>query len=89
LGDEQSRGEILVSVSTDGRVTQWQIRKGLEFQGMVKLMLDLMILKRMTKQKKGANNTTITTNSFIARQTGGLCFDFNQKDTNMYDLIFI
>ena len=32
-GDEQSRGENLVSISTDGRVTQWIIRKGLEFSG--------------------------------------------------------
>lgn len=34
-GDEQSRGETLVSISTDGRVTQWIIRKGLEFTGNV------------------------------------------------------
>lgn len=34
LGDEQSRNETLVSVSTDGRVTQWMIRKGLEFTGI-------------------------------------------------------
>jgi dynein intermediate chain 4, axonemal len=32
-GDEQSRDESLVSVSSDGRVTQWSIRKGLEFSG--------------------------------------------------------
>ncbi|KAI8903795.1 WD40-repeat-containing domain protein [Gorgonomyces haynaldii] len=31
LGEEQSKSEILVSISTDGRVTQWMIRKGLEF----------------------------------------------------------
>jgi hypothetical protein len=37
-GDEQSKGETLVSVSTDGRVTQWIIRKGLEYQGIVHLM---------------------------------------------------
>ena len=33
LGDEQSRDESLVSVSSDGRVTQWTIRKGLEYSG--------------------------------------------------------
>jgi WD40 repeat protein len=77
VGDDQSRCETLVSVSTDGRVTQWMIRKGLEFT-------DLMILKRLTKQKKQGNNSTVNTNSFISRQTGGLCFDFNSKDPNMY-----
>jgi dynein intermediate chain 4, axonemal len=34
----------------------------------------------MTKQKKGS----VSTSSFIARQTGALCFDFNQKDSNIY-----
>jgi hypothetical protein len=34
-GDEQSKGENLVSISTDGRVTQWIIRKGLEFTGKI------------------------------------------------------
>ncbi|KAJ3257625.1 WD repeat-containing protein 78 [Boothiomyces macroporosus] len=78
-GDEQSKGETLVSVSTDGRVTQWMIRKGLEFT-------DLMVLKRMTKQKTTAikSGATMNNNSFIARQTGGLCFDFNTKDSNIY-----
>lgn len=30
---EEGRGEMLVSVSTDGRVTMWLVRKGLEFTG--------------------------------------------------------
>jgi dynein intermediate chain 4, axonemal len=37
MGDEHSRAEYLVSVSTDGRVTQWIIRKGLEFNGLYNL----------------------------------------------------
>ncbi|KAL2916982.1 hypothetical protein HK105_203414 [Polyrhizophydium stewartii] len=96
MGDEHSRGETLVSVSTDGRVTQWIVRKGLEFN-------DLMTLKRLTKQKaapaaasssgsgtgsasgSGANGgANGKSTSFIARQTGGLCFDFNPKDSNIY-----
>ncbi|KAJ8325836.1 hypothetical protein O5D80_006023 [Batrachochytrium dendrobatidis] len=84
IGDEHSRGEALVSVSTDGRVTQWIIRKGLEFT-------DLMTLKRLSKEKSAPAATGATTltgneksNSFIARQTGGLCFDFNPKDSNIY-----
>lgn len=44
-----------------------------------------MVLKRVSKQKQLSNkNSTTTSNSFIARQTGGLCFDFNTKDSNMY-----
>ncbi|KAH6573738.1 hypothetical protein BASA60_005920 [Batrachochytrium salamandrivorans] len=83
-GDEQSRGETLVSVSTDGRVTQWMVRKGLEFT-------DLMTLKRLPKEKispAAARSTTTDiggkSKSYISRHTGGLCFDFNPKDSNIY-----
>lgn len=40
------RGENIVSVSTDGRITQWSIKKGLEH-------VDLMKLKRITNKKGG------------------------------------
>ncbi|KND02527.1 uncharacterized protein SPPG_02986 [Spizellomyces punctatus DAOM BR117] len=87
-GDEHARGETLVSVSTDGRVTQWLIRKGLEYT-------DLMSLKRVTKQQEikagaaagtaaGSAGSGNKPGSFIARQSGGLCFDFNPKDNNIY-----
>ena len=33
IGEDESKGEHLVSVSTDGRVCQWKIRKGLEHSG--------------------------------------------------------
>jgi len=33
LGDEQSKGEILVTISTDGRVIQWNLKHGLEYTG--------------------------------------------------------
>ncbi|KAJ3120629.1 WD repeat-containing protein 78 [Nowakowskiella sp. JEL0407] len=85
VGDEQSKGETLVSISTDGRVTQWMIRKGLE-------SADLMTLKRVAKQESTKNNTTTSSkkqlgpgkSAFISRQTGGLCFDFNPADSNVY-----
>jgi len=32
-GSEDDHAEVLVSVSTDGRVTQWAIRKGFECTG--------------------------------------------------------
>jgi len=33
-GSEDDHAEVLVSVSTDGRVTQWAIRKGFESTGI-------------------------------------------------------
>ncbi|KAJ3091377.1 WD repeat-containing protein 78 [Quaeritorhiza haematococci] len=77
-GDEHTRGEVLVSISTDGRVTQWSIRKGFE-------CIDLMTLKRVTKQHESKGTSAVAkSGAFIARQSGGLCFDFNPKDSNMY-----
>lgn len=33
---EDKGGEVLVSGSADGRITQWSIRKGFEYQGKMK-----------------------------------------------------
>lgn len=49
--------------------------------------IDLMKLKRIPtrmggkKEKKGE--------AFISRHAGGLCFDFNNRDSNMYVHIYI
>ncbi|KAK3090322.1 hypothetical protein FSP39_010938 [Pinctada imbricata] len=74
-GSGEESLEVLISISTDGRVTQWSIRKGFE-------CYDLMRLKRMPtrmggkKEKKGE--------AFISRHAGGLCFDFHTKESNIY-----
>ena len=48
------QGESLVSISTDGRVTEWSIKKG--------LVSDLMVLKRITNEFfKDVGNTSIGT----------------------------
>jgi len=41
LGDEQSKGEILVTISTDGRIIQWSLKHGLEFTGKLILIIYL------------------------------------------------
>ena len=67
-------GERLVSISTDGRITEWSIKKGLEFS-------DLMKLKRIPNPAKLGEGKS---EAFISRQAGGLCFDFYPADTNFY-----
>ena len=32
-GSGEEKGEVLISTSADGRVTQWSIRKGFEYLG--------------------------------------------------------
>lgn len=64
------RGENLVSISSDGRVTEWSMKKGLSFT-------DLMIIKRVSNGKGQADG-------IISRQASGLCFDFANSDSSVY-----
>ncbi|KAF7253981.1 WD repeat-containing protein 78 [Varanus komodoensis] len=71
----EDKGEILVSISADGRITKWFVRKGLS-------CTDLMKLKRTAgERKKGVERKS---EALISRQAPGLAFDFHPKDTNIY-----
>ncbi|XP_033637142.1 WD repeat-containing protein 78-like [Asterias rubens] len=74
----EERGELLISISTDGRVTQWQIRKGFECSDLMKLK---RVAKASKKQKDGKEGKS---EGFISRQASGMCFDFNPKDLSIY-----
>ena len=75
------KGEILVSISSDGRVVKWDMKKGFENQ-------DLMKLKRVTapsKQAEGkASGGTGGSEGIISRRASGMCIAFNIKDSNYY-----
>ncbi|RUS86621.1 hypothetical protein EGW08_005637 [Elysia chlorotica] len=73
-GDE--RTEVLISISTDGRVTQWSIRKGFESYDVMKLKKMPTRMGGRSREKKGE--------AFISRYAGGMCFDFHSKDSNIY-----
>ncbi|XP_075471997.1 dynein axonemal intermediate chain 4 isoform X2 [Ascaphus truei] len=77
LGED--KGEILVSICADGRITKWHIRKGLDCN-------DLMKLKRTgsEKSKKSTGEKEKKMEAFISRQAPGMCFDFMPKDSNIY-----
>jgi WD40 repeat protein len=72
VDEGKGQGEILVSISTDGRVTQWHMKKGLEHT-------DLMMLKRVTS----AANTE-SSEGIISGRASGLCFDFCPRDGMLY-----
>ncbi|CAF0934897.1 unnamed protein product [Adineta ricciae] len=67
--------EVLVSISSDGRVMQWTLRK--EFEAM-----DLMHLKRYaSSQQTSENKIGMYDNaSFV----GGFCFDIRSNDKTIY-----
>jgi len=73
------RGEVLVSISTDGRVTQWNMKKGLEH-------VPLMNLKRVAAPAKSAKEGAAAAGSegIISRKASGLCVAFSLKDPNIY-----
>ncbi|KAJ1553369.1 WD repeat-containing protein 78, partial [Cladochytrium tenue] len=74
IGDDDHKAEAIVSVSTDGRVSQWTIKKGLQHN-------DIMLLKRVAKQQEGNGRQEGT---FVARQSGGFSLDFHRKDPSLY-----
>ncbi|XP_062437541.1 dynein axonemal intermediate chain 4 [Rhea pennata] len=75
-GDD--KGEVLISISADGRITKWLIRKGLGCS-------DLMKIKRTESEKKKATGERERkSEALISRQAPGMCFDFHPKDANFY-----
>ncbi|MBN3316104.1 WDR78 protein, partial [Atractosteus spatula] len=70
----EDKGETLISVSADGRITKWYLRKGLD-------CIDLIKLKRTRneKVKKPAGEKERKSEALISRQAPGLCFDFHPK----------
>lgn len=75
-GSGEERSEVLITISTDGRVTQWGIRKGFECYDIMKLKKMPTRMAGRAREKKGE--------AFISRHSGGLCFDFRDRDSNVY-----
>ncbi|GBG68748.1 hypothetical protein CBR_g3290 [Chara braunii] len=71
------RGEVLVSASTDGRITEWSIKKGLEFT-------DLMKLKRVVNRARSRAGVHSKTEAFISRRASGMSIDFSSRDPSIY-----
>lgn len=94
-----------MSISTDGRVSQWMIRKGFESSGQFSYLFilffniyfffkisDYLKLKRITgKQAQQKKNDKEKSDGFISRYAGGLCFDIWDRDKSMYiyDLLIL
>jgi len=75
---EEEEMEVIMSISTDGRVSQWMIRKGFESS-------DYLKLKRITgKQVQQKKNDKEKSDGFISRYAGGLCFDIWDRDKTIY-----
>jgi WD40 repeat protein len=67
------RSQQLTSISTDGSVKQWSMKKGL-------VPHELMQLKRMTNRAQLQG----TTMEGLSREASGMCFDFPINDGTQY-----
>lgn len=76
-GHDKQPPELLVSVSSDGNVLQWSMKKGLE-QSL------LMSLKRLQNPHLGANSVYGHKEGVIFRKSSGLCVDFPRHDPSTY-----
>lgn len=96
-GPEQD--EPLISISSDGRVVQWTISKGLESTDLMKLKRTIrkqvpIVLGSGGMSATGALSASGKRNqgpaagldhdAFISRLTSGMSFDFSRKDERVY-----
>jgi len=71
-GPDKQPPELLVSVSSDGNVFQWSLKKGLE-------QMLLMQLKRIANPYLGANCVYKHKEGIVFRKSSGFCVDFPRQ----------
>mmetsp|Transcript_5903 Transcript_5903/g.10140 ORF Transcript_5903/g.10140 Transcript_5903/m.10140 type:complete len:476 (+) Transcript_5903:2-1429(+) len=76
-GPEKQPPELLVSVSSDGNVYQWSMKKGLE-------QTQLMQLKRLPNPNLGSNSVYGHKEGIVFRKSSGFCIDFPRHDPSTY-----
>lgn len=78
-----SKGEVLVSVAGDGRVIEWSLKKGLEFNPLMQLKRQANpIQKESNVIPAGIDEERKTGMTFI--NTGGLSIDFPENESANY-----
>mmetsp|Transcript_4872 Transcript_4872/g.10298 ORF Transcript_4872/g.10298 Transcript_4872/m.10298 type:complete len:769 (-) Transcript_4872:228-2534(-) len=68
--------DALVTISTDGHIVQWSMKKGLDHKSLMKL-------KRVTASA-GSGSASSKSDAFISRSASGMCIDFFPPDSNFY-----
>jgi len=76
-GPDKQPPELLVSVSSDGAVFQWSMKKGLE-------QTSLMQLKRLQNPYLGSNSVYGHKEGIVFRKSSGFCVDFPRHDPSTY-----
>ena len=85
---DENRDEALMTISADGRCTEWSIKKN-----ALERTTDLMHLKRVPNRVHDAavalaagavQAKGVVKEAMLSRQSGGMCFDVNPKDAMTY-----
>jgi WD40 repeat protein len=76
-GPDKQPPELLVSVSSDGNVYQWNMKKGLE-------QSQLMQMKRLQNPFLGSNSVYGHKEGIVFRKSSGFCIDFPRDDPSTY-----
>lgn len=71
--DRGEKGEVLVSMSTDGRVMEWSLKKGISSK-------EIMLMKRISVPPHLGGGAE----GLISRTASGMCFDFSLDDPHTY-----
>ena len=78
-----SKGEVLVSVSGDGRVIEWSLKKGLEYNDLMQLKRQATsVQKESNVAPAGIDEERKSGMTFI--NTGGLSIDFPVEQSANY-----
>lgn len=79
------KNEMIVSISSDGKVKEWSLKKGLEVTDLMRMKKNLSFpdktlspFAKYEKQKEGSKE------SLVFRDANGLSFDFPKNDTTIY-----
>ena len=80
------KNEMIVSISSDGKVKEWSLKKGLEVTDLMRLRKNVTFpnpsLSPFSKYDKNSRSTN--KENLIFRDANGLSFDFPKNDSTIY-----
>jgi WD40 repeat protein len=79
---QNDKNEMLVSISSDGKVKEWSLKKGLEVGDLLKMKKTISLPDKTLSpfSKYGKSNK----DSLVFRDANGLSFDFPRNDSTVY-----
>ncbi len=77
------KNEMIVSISSDGKVKEWSLKKGLEVSDLMRMKKNISFPDK-TMSPFAKHSPMIAKESLVFRDANGLSFDFPKNDTTIY-----